>query len=711
MAKGRRSARELAAELDAVSARLQEAEDALRAIRGGEVDALIVTGPEGDQVFTLKSADHLYRMFVEAMNEGAVTLSEDGLILFCNRAFAGILKTPPEQVVGATFASFLPAADLPVFQALLEPTEGGRGGAEVSVRAATKVTVPLRLSLTRLRAVNAGVACIVATDMTETRRRQEDLRRAHDQLEQRVAERTASLADAMRKLEFARVEALATMEEAIDAQRALESANVELREQVAQRRQAEKRSEHGLSLLKATLESTADGILVVDREGNTVSFNQVFARLWRLPESVLASGDDRSLLAFVIDQVKDPDGFLSGVRAIYAQPEAESFDTVDFLDGRAFERFSKPQRAEGKVIGRVWSFRDITKRRQAEEKLRDSEDRYRRLFESNPHPMWVHDAETLRFLAVNDAAISHYGYSRDEFLRMTMRDIHASAVRAPLEGSLDAPAGSGEQTGHSMHAKKDGSVIDVEVTSHSLEFDGRPSRLVLALDITERRKLDAIVRDSLHEKESLLREVHHRVKNNLQVITSLLRMEARRSGHPTTQSVLQDMRNRIMAMAALHESLYRTGTFASVDLGAYLRQLASQSFQAMVFRPGAVQLEIDTASVQVEMDEALPCGLLVSELISNCLKHGFPGSRTGSVRLELQPVDGGPLLRLRVSDDGAGLPADFEARRENSLGLQLVSSLSAQIGGRLDIGPPPGSSFSVTFRPRRSDIDPARPMA
>jgi PAS domain S-box-containing protein len=220
-------------------------------------------------------------------------------------------------------------------------------------------------------------------------------------------------------------------------------------------------------------------------------------------------------------------------------------------------------------------------------------------------------------------------------------------------------------------------------------------------DITERKKADDRIRESLREKEALLREVHHRVKNNLQVVTSLLRLEAGRSTQTDTKAVLKEMQGRIHAMALLHEKLYRSGTFAAVDLGVYLKQLATQAFRALLTDPGAVRLSLDLAAVQVEMDQAMPCGLLVNELISNCLKHGFPAGRTGEVRIELKPVDGGSQLCLRVSDTGVGLPADFDSKRGHSLGLQLVSDLTRQIDGTLAVGPGPGAVFTVTFTPER----------
>ena len=166
-------------------------------------------------------------------------------------------------------------------------------------------------------------------------------------------------------------------------------------------------------------------------------------------------------------------------------------------------------------------------------------------------------------------------------------------------------------------------------------------------------------------------------------------------------------------MALLHETLYRSTSFAAVDLGAYLGQLANQSFRALNAQPGFIRLDLDLASAQVKFDQAIPCGLLVNELISNCLKHGFPSGRSGGILVELQPVDGG-LLRLSVSDTGVGLPADFESKRRQSLGLQLVSDLAKQLGGPLEItgGPGTGAVFAVTFpggEPKKSGNGGGRP--
>jgi PAS domain S-box-containing protein len=215
-------------------------------------------------------------------------------------------------------------------------------------------------------------------------------------------------------------------------------------------------------------------------------------------------------------------------------------------------------------------------------------------------------------------------------------------------------------------------------------------------DVTDRKKADEAIHRSLREKEALLKEVHHRVKNNLQVITSLLRMEARRSDHVLTKAVLQEMQGRIRSMALLHETLYRAGNFARVELAGYVKQLATQLFRAQNATTGAVQLVLELTAVEVEIDQAIPCGLLVNELATNALKHAFPNGARGEVRIALhREADG--RVRLQVSDTGVGLPAGFDYTHCTSLGLQLVSDLARQLQGRLEVGP--GASFTVTFTP------------
>lgn len=245
--------------------------------------------------------------------------------------------------------------------------------------------------------------------------------------------------------------------------------------------------------------------------------------------------------------------------------------------------------------------------------------------------------------------------------------------------------------------------LQISVVAASREVGAEPCLRVVVTDISERKAAQAALEQALQDKDALLREVHHRVKNNMQIMNSLLRMESTRSKEPSTKVVLTDMQGRIRSMALLHDTLYRAGHFGAVNLGAYLRELAHQAFQALAPRGGVVRLVLDLEPLPVTLDLATACGLLANELIVNSFKHGFADGRSGEVHMALHalPADaqGNSVARLQISDTGMGLSLDFEAKRANSLGLKLATDLSRQIGGKLEIDPNPevGAAFTVTF--------------
>ncbi len=236
---------------------------------------------------------------------------------------------------------------------------------------------------------------------------------------------------------------------------------------------------------------------------------------------------------------------------------------------------------------------------------------------------------------------------------------------------------------------------------------GQPLRMIgTHTDVSDRRSHAQALELSLKDKEALLKEVHHRVKNNLQVVTSLLRMEGRRSTLTEIKDVLGDMQGRIRSMALLHGLLYQSGTYAVVNLGDYVKELAGQAFSSQVRNNGSVQLKFDIASVQVDMDQAMHCGLLVNELVSNCLKHGFPDGHTGVVTVRVQPAPDGKLWQLRVTDTGVGPPPDFKEKFSDSLGLQLITDLADQLEGALEMTsfPARGLEVTVTFKIKEAAI-------
>jgi len=407
---------------------------------------------------------------------------------------------------------------------------------------------------------------------------------------------------------------------------------------------------------------------------------------------------DASVL-FAKHHPEDQQQVIDSIRysAVHLTPWQQEY-RVRFDDGTVRWLFgdSLPERLEDGSVQWHGFITDITERRAADERLRQLS----RSVEQAPVSIIITNLSG-SILYVNPTCTRNSGYTLDEVLGKNPRMLSSGLTSPEVYKSLwDTITQGGVWQGELHNRKKNGELFfEHAVIAPVLDGSGKTSHFVaIKENITQRKQTDLALQASLNEKVALLHEVHHRVKNNLQIITSLLRLEAGRSDQLNTKGVLKDMQGRIYSMALLHESLYRAGTFASVELGSYLKQLATQAFRSQAGLAGEVRLVLEMAEVQVGMDQATPCGLLVNELLSNCFKHGFVHGQKGQVTVSLQPSERTGWWCLSVRDNGVGLPPDFESRRTLSLGLQLVSDLARQLGGQLTIGSGPGAAFSVVFR-------------
>jgi PAS domain S-box-containing protein len=244
--------------------------------------------------------------------------------------------------------------------------------------------------------------------------------------------------------------------------------------------------EHAIATLQAVLDATADGILVVDREGSIVSYNLRFVDMWRLPESVVASRDDDRALAFVLDQLKEPERFLKKVRELYDHPDAQSYDWLEFKDGRVFERYSGPQRVHGKVVGRVWSFRDVSDRYRMEEILR----RQARTFEHIFDGVVVMDLAG-RILDWNPGAERLFGFTREQMLGKTPDILYTGGGAEPTARMLAEMRGRGRFKGEIAFRRRDGTegVAETVLVPHTDEWGRTVAAIQVHRDLTELKKL------------------------------------------------------------------------------------------------------------------------------------------------------------------------------------------------------------------------------
>jgi PAS domain S-box-containing protein len=301
-------------------------------------------------------------------------------------------------------------------------------------------------------------------------------------------------------------------------------------------------------------------------------------------------------------------------------------------------------------------------------------------------------------MRTNGAFCGILGYTEGELLGTSFRDISYESSNEEEEKNVRRIV-SGEIPSFTIekrYVRKDGGIIWSGLTIFLIRNpDHSPAYFVGMIEnITSRKEAENEIAASLREKETLLKEVHHRVKNNLQIISSLLNLQSRTSKDETTRAIFKDSQDRIMTMALIHEKLYQSGNFARVDFHAYLTSLVTFLFRSMPAHH--VEYALDVEPIDLSIDSAIPCGLIVNELLTNTLKHAFPGGKSGTVLVGLNK-QGDSRAVISVKDTGIGLPSDIDLHSTRSLGLHLVSILTEQIGGSIEIERGAGTTFRVSF--------------
>lgn len=354
----------------------------------------------------------------------------------------------------------------------------------------------------------------------------------------------------------------------------------------------------------------------------------------------------------------------------------------------------------GQLLMLVGVCQDITERKNAEREVELAEIKYRGLLESAPDGIVVVDAAGAMVI-VNSQTVRMFGYAREALIgqpvEMLVPEASAEAHARFRKGYASAPVTRPMGAGRLLAGRRaDGSEFPVEISLSPLHTEQGVLVTSIIRNVTDRRRADELIKSSLREKEVLLKEIHHRVKNNLQITSSLLNLQASYLSDARARVILSDSQSRVQSMALVHDKLYQSSDLSRIDLCDYVKSLGRLLLSSLGADVRGIEFKLIGAPVYLAIDVAVPCGLLLNELLSNCIKHAFPAGRSGTIEVTVSPSTSGDVL-LKVRDNGVGLPEGVDLHTTDTLGLQLVRTLAAQLGAEIEVRRGGGTEFRVHF--------------
>ncbi len=466
------------------------------------------------------------------------------------------------------------------------------------------------------------------------------------------------------------------------------------------RRGIEEKTRKSEERYRTILDEIEEGYYEVDLSGNFIFFNDALCRIYGYARDVLMGLNNRDYMSR--ETSKSVSKIFIEVLRTGKPNKVFDYEFIKKDGSKIIVEISVSliRDADGKAIGYRGIVRDVSERKRAEAALKESENRYRAIFDGSLNLVYLHDMEG-RFVEANETALQLFGYNREDLSSLSINDLLSPDQQQRAFGQIAnfiSKNAKSEITEYQLRTKQGGTVF-VEITASPLYREGRPYAVLgVARDVTERKLNEERILASLREKEALLKEIHHRVKNNLQVISSLIGLQSAhiREGQEV-QGALADMQNRIKSMAIVHEKLYRSENFEGIDFGEYIAGMIESISKSMLSADRGIRILTGTEPVILGIDSAIPCGLILNELITNAAKHAFPEGRTGHITAGIREEEGG-LVSIFVSDNGVGLPADFDPDSGSTLGIRLVQILTKQLGGTLSIATGSGTEFRVTFK-------------
>jgi len=488
------------------------------------------------------------------------------------------------------------------------------------------------------------------------------------------------------------------MREQLRAQIA-EETNQNLQKQISERIKAESELKEAQKFTRLIIESSIDMICASDKDGYITEFNQAALDTFGYTLDEVIGKHGSILYAIPNDRIEITNndllkkGTFSG-EVLNRKKNGEVF--ISYLSASVLKN------ENGEIIGSMGVSRDISKEKEAEQRLREQSAKLNAVFESSSHVIWTINRE-YKITSFNTNFAKHmqvrYGVKAEIGLDMVSGDTVSNEkynkfwiekYNAVFKGKADYFETQlidkfGELVWREIYLNpildNNGKVVEVSGIGH---------------DITEKKLAEEKIKQSLDEKEVLLKEVHHRVKNNLQVISSILNLQSSYVKDQGTLNILKESQNRIKSMAFIHESLYQTKDFSSINFSEYVVNLANNLMHSYSNFENEIKLNLDIQNVFLNLDLAIPCGLIINEIVSNALKYAFvEKSQDGEISITMK--SDGENLSLLIGDNGIGLPKEIDYRNTESLGLQLVVTLTDQLNGEITLDTTKGTKYTIIF--------------
>lgn len=486
-----------------------------------------------------------------------------------------------------------------------------------------------------------------------------------------------------------------------------EETNRKLSDEIKKHELTQKELTKNTSKLNALFESSSNlFILTIDRDLNIASFNSSFKRMMKEYLSVDVEIGDDFLNTFPIAEAAYGKLIKRFKRALRGE-SVEIISHFPTLKGQTWiESFISPVRVEGEPIKEiVFIAHNITDKVLNQRRVKDSEANNRATVSAIPDMLFKVNKEgyftDFRLNEEGGRLLKNFAFTTD-LLDMHVNDVFknkelAKAFLIHIKKAL--------QTGR-VHTQNFIIPFLVGRTKKKMYYENRYSRvnsnevIVITRDVTDKVEFETRLIESVQEKEILLKEVHHRVKNNLQVISSILNLQSSYVEDEKTLEIINESQNRIRSMSYIHESLYQTKDFSSIDFHDYITNLIQNLVHSYQIYTSETKLNLKVDRVQLVLDQAIPCGLILNELVSNSMKYAYPEGKEGEIQVEIKEEGG--KVKIRVEDFGVGLPEGFKIEDSDSLGLGLVDTLVDQIDGELILNTEKGTKYLIIFDKQES---------